>query len=441
MRALGLFLGIVGGLGLTVPYPYVGVLLWSWLALQSPHRDVYGSLQTAPLNFILALATLLIWFLSRERKTPPLGFMFWMLVIFLLWMALNLFFAYNLEMSLHNWDPVWKTFLLGFVIAAMSRSRIRISALVWIIVISLFYFGVKGGLFTILTGGHYHVLGPDGTAIQDNNKLAVALLMTLPLANYLRGQVADRRISLLLQVAIGLTIVSVVGSQSRGALIGLGALGVFMLLRARNKFVYLAMGAVFVLFIVNFMPETFFHRAATISEATDFSAAPASGADASLQARFDSWRVALGYASDHFPLGAGFGGLVLPEIYNHYVPSHVAYVAHSIYFQVLGDLGFVGLAIYLIILAAAFFQCWRIMSVTKDAPERRWAYDLALAIQASLFVFCVAGAALSMAYYDLLIINLAMLLPLREIARAAEHKAPRWTPAHAAPPQHAALPQ
>jgi probable O-glycosylation ligase (exosortase A-associated) len=431
----------VGALGLTVPYPYVGVLLWSWFALQQPHQEVFGFAHTAPLNFILAAVTLLAWFFSRERKTPPAGFIFWMLVIFLLWMALNLFFAYNLENSLFYWDQTWKTFVLGFVVAAMSTSRVRMYALVWTIVIPLFYYGVKGGIFTILTGGHYHVLGPWGSQIADNNKLALALLMVLPLANYLRLQVADRRISWLLRIAIGLTTIAVVGSQSRGALIGLGALGMFMLLRARNRFVYLAMGAVFVLFIVNFMPETFFQRAATISEATDFSARPASGTDLSLQARFDSWRVALGYASDHFPFGAGFNGLAVPEIYNHYVPEHVAFVAHSIYFQVLGDQGFVGLAIYLIILAAAFFKCWRIMSVTKDAPEQRWTYDLALAIQASLFVFCVAGAALSMAYYDLLIINLAMLLPLWEIARAAMPKRPRWTPAHAALPQHVALPQ
>jgi probable O-glycosylation ligase (exosortase A-associated) len=440
MRGLGLLLGIVGALGLTVPYPYVGVLLWSWFTLQQPHREVYGIAHSAPLNFILALVTLGAWFFSRERKTPPAGFMLWMFVIFLLWIAVSLFFAIDLELSWPNWDQIWKIFLLGFMVAAMSSSRIRIYALVWIIVISLFYYGVKGGLFTILTGGHYHVLGPETTQIADNNKLALALLMVVPLANYLRGQVADRRLSLLLRVAIGLTIVSVVGSYSRGALIGLGALGVYMLLRTRHRFVYLAMSAVLVLLIVSFMPETFFHRAATISETSDLSAGTAS-VDASFQARLDSWWVAWAYASDHFPLGAGFGGLTLPAIYNYYVPGHFAYVAHSIYFQVLGDLGFVGLAIYLIILAAAFFKCSRIMSVTKDAPELLWAYDLAVAIQASLFVFCVSGAGLSAAYYDLLYIELGMLLPLWQIARAAVPEGYRWTPARAALPQHAALQQ
>jgi len=433
MRGLGLLLGVVGALGLTLPYPYVGVLLWTWFALQQPHREVYGFAQTAPLNFVMAVVTLGAWVLSRERKTVPTGFLFWMLVLFLLWMALNSYFAFDVAQSAPIWDRTWKTFVLGFVIAAMATSRTRIYALIWIIVISLFFYGVKGGLFTILTGGHFHVNGPEETQIGDNNQLATALLMVLPLANWLRGQVADRRISLLLMGGIGLTIIAVIGTYSRGALIGLGALGLFMLLRSRNRFVYLAAAAVLGLFVINFMPQSFLHRATTISESTDLAASDRSDVDASFEGRLDAWRVATDYASDHFPFGAGFSNLQLGRLYTSYSPGHVPHAAHSIYFEVLGDHGFVGLAMYLIIIAAAFLKCSRIMSLTKNAPERRWAYDLALAIQGSLFVFCIAGAALSLAYYDLFVIDLAMLLPLWVIVRSAL-KTPKWTPVHAAMP-------
>ena len=107
-------------------------------------------------------------------------------------------------------------------------------ALVWIIVISLFYYGVKGGLFTIATGGHFHVLGPAASIIGDNNQLALALLMTLPFANFLRGQVADKRIAWILLAGIVLTLISIIGSYSRGAIVGLGALSLFMLFRTRT---------------------------------------------------------------------------------------------------------------------------------------------------------------------------------------------------------------
>jgi probable O-glycosylation ligase (exosortase A-associated) len=356
--------------------------------------------------------------------------------MFLLWCTFNAFFGFAPDYSWQFWDQTWKTFLLGFVVAAMSTNRVRIYALVWVVVISLFYYGVKGGLFTIATGGHYHVNGPEGTMIGDNNQLATALLMALPLANYLRGQVADRRVSHLLLAAMGLTVIAVVGSYSRGALIGLGALGAFMLLRARNRVLYLATAAVVVLFIFNFMPETFFHRAATIE---NVSTAPGS-VDASFQGRLNAWRVAFLYASDHFPFGAGFSAPQMSAVFNHYLPGEIPRAAHSIYFQVLGDQGFMGLAIYLMILIAAFIKCSRIRSIVKSAPELRWAYELALAIQASLFVFCVAGAALSLAYFDGFIVEVALLLPLWEIARATK-KLPAWAPTRAALQQNVALPQ
>jgi len=265
MRDLVLAFGVAGALGLTLAYPYVGVLLWSWFALEQPHQETYGFAQTAPMNFILAIVALGAWLLSRERKTVPAGPIFWALAILLLWMSFNSFFGFDPAYSWKFWNLTWKTFLLGFVIAATANSRVRIYALIWIIVISLFFYGIKGGLFTILTGGQFRVLGPESSVIGDNNQIAVAFLMVLPLANYLRGQVADKRISFFLLAAVGLTIIAVVGTYSRGALVGLGALAVFMLLRVRNRVVYLAMAGVVVLFIVNFMPEQFFDRAATLS--------------------------------------------------------------------------------------------------------------------------------------------------------------------------------
>jgi putative inorganic carbon (HCO3(-)) transporter len=427
VRALVLLVGILGGLGMTLAYPYVGVLLWSWFTLQQPHQEAYGFVRTAPLNWIIAIVTLGTWILSRERKTPSTGFLFWMLAIFLVWMTFNSFFAFDPAWSWPYWDLTWKTFLLGLLIAATASSRTRIYALVWVVVISLLNYGVKGGLFTIATGGQFHIFGPPASNIGDNNQLALALLMVLPLANYLRSQVADKRIAWLLLAAIVLTVIAIVGTYSRGAVVGLGALGLFMLVRVRNRFVYLAIAAGVLLFVVNFMPAHFFNRMGTINTPME---------DISFEGRLYAWRVAFLYASDHFPFGAGFYGPQLAAIFHNYFPDQTPRAAHSIYFQVLGEHGFIGLCIYLTILAAAFLRCSRIISVTRGLPEQRWAHDLAIAIQASLFVFCVAGAALSMAYYDLLIIEVGMLSPLREIILlGGKRTRPAWTPPRATVPQ------
>ena len=122
-----------------------------------------------------------------------------------------------------------------------------------------------------------------------------------------------------------------------------------------------------------------------------------------------AWKVAFRYATEHFPFGAGFYGPQLNAIFHQYFPGEEAHAAHSIYFQVLGEHGFIGLGIYLAIVLVAFKYCWSIVHRTRRLKDL-WQHRLARAIQTSLMAFFVGGAALSMAYYDLFVI-LALLLP------------------------------
>ena len=79
--------------------------------------------------------------------------------------------------------------LLGLLLtASLLTERRRMHALVWVMVISIGYYGVRGGIFTLVTGGSYRVWGPEQTMISDNNHLAAAMLVTLPMMNYLRQQ-------------------------------------------------------------------------------------------------------------------------------------------------------------------------------------------------------------------------------------------------------------
>jgi probable O-glycosylation ligase (exosortase A-associated) len=402
------------GLGLTVTQPFAGVLLWAWFNLQSPHEVVYGMVQSLPLNLIIAITTLGALLISRERKLPPVTAVSILMVAFLAWMTFNSFFAYAPDWSWQFWSRTWKTFLFGLVVAATATSRERLYALSWVAVISLFYYGVKGGMFTIVTGGNYHVFGPADTIIGDNNSLAVALLMVLPLAEFLRGEIKNKWLARGLVLGMVLTVVAVAGTYSRGAMLGLGALALLMLLRTRKKVIYIALALIVAIFVLKFMPSGFFQRMDTIGTASQ---------DASFNGRLISWRVAALYATDHFPFGAGFYAPQLAPIYHHYFPHEAVLAAHSIYFQVLGEHGFIGLALYVLLIVAAFLLNLQIIRGARKVPELYWAKDLGVALQASLLVFCVSGALLSMAYYDLFIVEVGMLIPLSEIVRARRKKA------------------
>lgn len=412
MRAALLTIFILIVLAQALSYPFAGVLLWNWFSLLQPQEEAFafGYTRTIPLNLIIALVTVGVWLTGRERKMPPQQFLIVTVGVFLAWITYNSFHAYDPAWSWPYWNSTWKIFALGFLIATLATTQARIHALVVTSVLSLFYYGVKGGLFTLLTGGQNRVLGPVFTTIGDNNQLALALLMTIPLAVYLMRVSTNRWLSRGLGVAIGLTVVSIIGSYSRGALIGLAALGFIWILRTRRRFVYLGLIVIIVTGALYFMPASFWQRAGTIQgilEMTQY--------DPSFHSRTLAWHVAYYYARDHFPWGAGFYGPQRPGIFNFYYPSEKPAAAHSIYFQVLGEQGFIGLAIYLAIIAGAFWKCSRIIRDTRNRPELEWANELAKMIQLSLLMFCLVGAALSMAYYDLFVNLLALLIPLSEL--------------------------
>jgi putative inorganic carbon (HCO3(-)) transporter len=408
VRALVLVIGLVLGLGMTLTEPFAGVLIWEWFTLQNPHDEAYGIVHSLPINFVIAIVTLGTLAFSRERKLPPVTLISVLMLGFVAWMTFNSFFAFDPSWSWPLWSRTWKTFAFGLVVAATATSRERLYSAAWVAVISLFYYGAKGGLFTILTGGNFHVFGPPGTIIGDNNQLAVALLMALPLADFLRSEARNKWIARGLVAGMGLTVIAIVGTYSRGAVVGLVILAAFMLTRTRKKLVYICLASIVFVFILSFMPSSFFTRMHSISNASD---------DASFTGRLMAWQVAIRYATDHFPFGAGFYGPQLGAIFHAYFPGEMIHAAHSIYFQVLGEHGYIGFALYILLILAAFLLNLQIIRRARRQPEFGWARNLAVALQASLLVFCVSGALLSMAYYDLFVIEIAMLIPLAEIVR------------------------
>src|SRR6185295_9434813 len=140
MRELFLVVVVLAGLVATLRYPFAGVLLWTWFTCMQPHQAAYGFVQSAPINFIIAVVTLLSWLVSRERKLPPADVTLFLLLAFLVWITFNGFYAVDPGWSWPLWNRTWKTIALGLVVSAMATSRIRVHALVWAAVVSVLYY-------------------------------------------------------------------------------------------------------------------------------------------------------------------------------------------------------------------------------------------------------------------------------------------------------------
>ena len=412
-----LFFGLVA---LVMAAPYTGVLLWTWITMMNPHQMTGGWFATFALNSLVVLVLASAMLLHRERALPPLNSLTVVLILFMLWCMLTTFFALSPYITAARADLSFKSMIFALVVAATTNNRVRLQALIWIFVLSYGFFGVKGGAFTILTAGSGNVIGPARTTIEDRNALALVMLMTIPLSYYLLRTSTSRMLRLLLLGIMVLNAFAIMGTYSRGGVVGLLVLGLYFWLASSHKLTLAACAMAIGLAGWSVLPDRWMERMSTVQEADQ---------DASFQGRVDAWRFAINAAGSR-PLGVGFSGTEDALVFSQYLPDAEATfnrgrAAHSIYFQVLGDHGFVGLGLFLAMMACAWRTAGRL--ARRDPEQEPWLAELGKMIRVALVTYLVVGAALSMAY------DLSILCILGLLSAAAKMSA---TPAGARQRRH-----
>ncbi len=245
-----------------------------------------------------------------------------------------------------------------------------------------------------MTGGDHRVYGPPNTFIGGNNEIALAMLMVVPLMNYLRATVANRWVSLAMGASMVLTMIAAIGSQSRGALLAFLAMLGFLWLKSRHKLLTALFGLVFVASVFAFMPAEWHQRMQTITEYQQ---------DPSAMGRINAWYASVNIAASHLT-GGGFDVLIAEptRIFSQYAPNPSNWAdAHSIYFEILAEHGFIGLFLFLMLFTMAFFTGSWIIRSTRDRPELFEYTQMARMVQVSLVAYAAGGAFLGLAYFDL----------------------------------------
>ena len=414
MRDIALALFIFGMIPYILTRPYIGLLVWSWLGYMNPNRLCYGFAISFPWVYLVAIVTLVSLLFSKESKRIPRSATSALLVMFLLWTGLTTFFAVVPDSAWEEWQRFAKVLVMVFFTLILVNSRERMHWLVWMIVVSLGFYGVKGGLFTILSGGANHVFGPPASFIADNNALALALCMTLPFMRYLQLHTSQKFVRLGLAVSMLLTGVAILGTYSRGGLIALVIVSGTLFLKSRGRLVVFLMIAVLGLTIFHFMPAQWTDRMDTLhhAEQTD-----------SGETRIQSYEFAANVAMHRPLLGGGLNVYQSDSMWQSYGPEGaVPRAIHSIYFRALGEQGFPGLALFLALLLVSWKACSRIRQRTRKISEEKWAFDLASMLQVSLVAFMAAGTFLPMTYFDLAyqVMALCAVLELHVRQRASE---------------------
>jgi probable O-glycosylation ligase (exosortase A-associated) len=390
MRDIAVTLVIFATLPFILWRPYVGVLVWTWIGFMNPHRLTWSWAYDMPFAMIVALFTLFGLLISREPKKIPWTREAVLMAIFLAWTLVTTINAMYPYFAWPHLNQFWKILLMVYVTMMLMQSKERIDLLVWVIALSIGFYGVKGGIFTIVHGGVYHVRGPEGSFIGGDNEMGLALIMTIPLLRYLQLTTSNFWIRSGLAGAMLLCAVATVGSQSRGALLGLVAMGGFLWLKSRNKIFTGMLGAIAVVLVLMVMPQQWYDRMATIKNYES---------DPSAMGRINAWKMAFNMAQNR-PLGGGFDSFK-EYSFNLYAPDpDDVHDSHSIYFEVLGEHGFIGLALFLLLGLMTWRTASSVIGRARRDRDKRWLADLAAMIQVSLVGYGSAGAFLGLAYFD-----------------------------------------
>lgn len=409
MRDIVVTLVVFGAVPLILVKPWLGVIVWSWLGYMNPHRLTWGFAYSMPFAQVTAIATLLGLLLSREKLRIPWSLPVQIMVVLNLWMAFTTLFAVEPTAAMDLWLKTIKIQLMVFVTLSLINDRKKLDTLVWTIALSLGYYGVKGGIFTLRGGGVNQVLGPEGSFFGGNTETGLVLVMALPLIRYLQLNADRKWLRLGLGAAMLLTGVAILGTSSRGALLGGAAMAALLWLKSRKKAGLLLAMLVVIPPLLAFMPESWHAKMGTIETYEE---------DTSAMGRIVAWQFATKLALQR-PIGGGFGCFT-PEAYTKFAPELVAVNdkyqdAHSIYFQVLGNHGFIGLAMYIALLIATWRHASGVMRLSKAVPHLKWAYDIAAMCQVSMVGFMVAGAFLGLAYFDLIFSLIALVVVARSL--------------------------
>ena len=392
LRDLFVFVAVFGTLPFVLRKPYIGIYLWSWLGYMNPHRLAWGLAYDFPFAFIVAIVTLLGMAFSREPKRLPWTRENIVLLLLIGWMLITTIFSLYPQLAWLQMEKVAKIQLMVFLTMMLINTREKIETLVLIIALSLGFYGVKGGIFTIVHGGVYRVQGPFGTFIGGNNEMALALIMTIPLIWYLHLNAKKIWMRHGYTAALFLCAIAVIGSQSRGALVGGVVMGAFLWLKTRNKMFTGLIMALAVAAIFSIMPAEWYQRMGTIDTYQS---------DESAQGRINAWWTAFNLSKDRPLVGGGFDTFQ-PGVYRVYAPdpTNVRDV-HSIYFEMLGEHGYVGFGLFMLLPWLTWRKGARIIRECGKDPERKWATDLARMLQVSIIGFASAGAFLGLANFDL----------------------------------------
>lgn len=435
---------VFGLMALGLRRPFVWVLAYLYVDIVAPQKISYFLLASIPLSLIVFCAAFGGWLLMDDKTNSRVTGRQAMLCLLLLYCAVSTMFADFPVEAGEKWAWVWKALVFAIFLPLTLRTRLRLEAAVLVMVLSAGSIIITGGIKTVASGGGYgslHLFVSDNTGLYEGSIISCVAVAIIPLilwlAKYGTVYPPSKLVRLFALALIFACLMIPVGTQARTGLLCIALLAALALRTAKNRLLYVGGAALLALVAVPFLPKTYTERMSTIENHE---------ADQSASTRLAVWAWTLDYAKSH-PFGGGFdsfrgnkltiqtrsveasGSTTAVEVNT---VQDQARAFHSSYFEMLGEQGWPGLMLWLLLQLSGLWQMellrsrWRKRAAEPGAgPEVQWQAPLANALQQAQFVYLLGSGFVGIAYQPFILMLIGLQCGLWSYLKRTDSPAAR----------------
>ena len=432
MRDL-IFVGyVVALLFLAFKRPFLFTLIYAYVDIVAPQRLSYFMLNSVPLSLIVFALAFLGFMFADNKQDSRFSFRQAMMVLLLIYCGYTTLQAEVPDGALEKWDWVWKALVFAIFLPLTLKTKLRLEALALFMVLCAGTLIITGGIKTLASGGGYGVLVllvDNNAGLYEGSIISTVAICIIPLILWLANHGTifppDWRVKAFAYALIFAALLIPIGTQARTGLVCIVVLAVLQLRFVRYRMLYAGLAMAVGLMSIPFLPQSFTERMATIENYE---------ADQSASTRIAVWQWTIDYVKNN-PFGGGFEVYRInkltyelsevdvsqyeewgidPDDVDARLIEDEARAFHSSYFEMLGEQGYPGLVLWMLI---HFGGLWRMEVLRRkysksEKQGEQWVAPLAIALQHGHIIFLVGALFLGIAYQPFVYMLVALQIGL-----------------------------
>jgi probable O-glycosylation ligase (exosortase A-associated) len=430
VRDLGLIAFLAGLLALGFRRPFLFVLAYTYVDIVSPQRLSYYLLNSIPISLICFVLAVGGWMIADNKSGMRIAPRQWLMILLLGWVAYTTATADLPTDALSKWEWVWKALLFAIFLPLTLRTRLRVEALVLYMVLCAASIIIVGGIKTLGSGGGYgslNLMVDSNSGLYEGSTISTVAVAIVPVILWLGkfGTIfpADWRVRLFAGALTFACLLIPIGTETRTGLICIVVLGILMLRATRRRILYLSLIGAIGLIALPLLPSSFTNRMNTIESYQS---------DNSASTRLAVWAWTWNYVQEH-PFGGGFEayrqnrlviklsgeqGIANNSEVSSKIETDKGRAYHSAYFEMLGEQGFPGVGLWLLLHISGLLGMEKLRrQYKKTEPEDAWIAPLATALQHGQIIYLAGALFVGIAFQPFIFMLIGVQIALAEQVR------------------------